>query len=232
MRTHQVRHKGVIDLVTEADLAAEAIIVAGIRQAFPEHGIISEEQAPAGSTAGHFWLVDPLDGTVNFAHHFPWFCVSVAYGWQGKIRAGVVFHPILDELFWAEEGRGACLGERPLRVSGETRLQGSLVATGFPYDVHEAADAAIRPLAAVLPHVQGVRRAGAAALDLAQVAAGRFEAFFEIKLKPWDTAAGMLLVAEAGGVCTDFAGRPFDPFSTEILASNGLVHPDLLRLLG
>jgi len=231
-KAHTVTRKGVIDLVTEADLQAEEIILTRLRSRFPEHGVISEEQgAASGERAAAFWLVDPLDGTTNFAHNFPWFAVSIAFLTAGRTVLGVVYNPLLEELYWAQDGHGAFLGEKKLTVSSERELVASLMATGFPYDVQTNAADVLGRFSRVLPRVQGIRRAGSAALDLAQVAAGRFEGFYEMRLKPWDTAAGALLVTEAGGICTGFHGEPFDPFSGDVVASNGIIHEDFLTVL-
>lgn len=230
-KDHDITNKGVIDLVTEADIRSEGIIIERIRKVFPGHPIISEEKNPNEERSSEYWLIDPLDGTVNFAHNFPWFAVSLAFVLRGEIKVGVVYNPMLDEIYWAEKGKGAYLGEEKIRVSPEGSFIRSLLATGFPYDVHNSAEEVLRFLKAVLIRAQGVRRAGSAALDMAQVAAGRFEGFFEIRLKPWDTAAGALLIREAGGRCTDFSGRRFDPFMEQVAATNGLIHDNLLSLL-
>ncbi len=230
---HQIRHKGAIDLVTEADLAAEELILDVLGDNLPGIKILSEESFAAYDTipAEPVWIIDPLDGTTNFAHSFPWFAVSIGFFDQGSSHVGVIYSPIQQELFCATRAGGAWLNDRRIRVSGVSTLQNGLVATGFPYDVRERSDAILAMLKVVLLHSQGVRRAGAAALDLAYLACGRLDAFWEVGLKPWDTAAGYLLVEEAGGILSDFTGAPFSPFIPEIIAANTLLHRDLVALL-
>ena len=177
------------------------------------------------------WLIDPLDGTVNFAHGFPMFCVSIAFEAAGVVEYGVVYEPLRDELFEAVRGGGAWLNRRSLQVSGVDRMDAALLATGFPYDIRERLPETLARMGRVLAVSQGLRRAGSAALDLAYVAAGRMDGFFEENLKPWDTAAGMLLVIEAGGAVSTFAGKPYTIFSDNIMASNGLLHEALLKVL-
>jgi myo-inositol-1(or 4)-monophosphatase len=232
-RTHQITHKGAIDLVTEADLAAEEKIIRILQAEEPGASILAEEssnsyqQAPAGPT----WVIDPLDGTTNFAHGFPWFGTSIGFMRKGRSEVGVIYCPMSDELFCACRGAGAWLNGEWFRVSTAAALGHSLLATGFPYDIQQHPEMVLPALQAVLVRAQGVRRAGAAALDLAYVACGRLDGFWEIKLKPWDSAAGLLLVEEAGGRVTDFRGRSYSPFVPEILATNGLIHAELAALL-
>ncbi len=225
---HQIRHKGEIDLVTEADVASEKTVIKICSQGLPEAEILAEESNSdsdyAGVPGNLTWIIDPLDGTTNFAHGFPWFCVSIALAARGKIVAGVIYAPVFDDFFCACRGYGACLNGAPINVSEESGLSGSLVATGFPYDIHRHPRPVMRALEAMIVKAQGIRRAGAAAMDLAYVACGRLDGFWEIKLKPWDTAAGQLLVEEAGGKVTDLSGRNYNPFIPEILASNGKIH--------
>ena len=177
------------------------------------------------------WIIDPLDGTVNFAHGFPMFCVSIAFEAAGVVEYGVVYDPLRDELFEARRGGGALANGRPLQVSRVDRLDAALVATGFPYDIRERLPETLARMGRVMGVSQGLRRAGSAALDLAYVAAGRLDGFWEENLKPWDTAAGVLLVAEAGGAVTTFTGTPYSLSSKNILASNGLLHRDLEAFL-
>jgi len=177
------------------------------------------------------WIIDPLDGTTNFAHNFPWFGVSIAFFANGESQAGVIYCPIQDEFFCSTLNGGAWLNDRRIKVSEVDVLQKALVATGFPYDVQKRPDSIVAMLKAVLTQSQGIRRPGAATLDLAYLACGRLDAFWEIGLKPWDTAAGCLLVEEAGGTLSDFTGTPFSPFIPELLASNSLLHGDLIELL-
>ncbi|MCD6389558.1 MAG: inositol monophosphatase [Desulfobulbaceae bacterium] len=232
-RPHEIRFKGEIDLVTEADPAAEKIILEILGKEYPEVEILAEESRSVYNAIPKetVWIVDPLDGTTNFAHGFPWFAVSIAYTEKGKSLAGVIYAPMLDELFCACHGHGAWLNGRKMKVSATEKLTRSLLATGFPYDVRQRPEKVMAALEKVLTRSQGVRRAGAAALDLAYVACGRLEGFWEIKLKPWDTAAGILLVEEAGGMVTDFQGGPYSPFIPEIISSNGHVHGELVGLL-
>ncbi len=230
---HEINHKGEIDLVTEADVASERAIVEICSKKLPEARILAEESRAdyAGSPQDLVWIIDPLDGTTNFAHGFPWFCVSIALADQGKILAGVIYAPILNEFFFASRGHGAFLNGTPIEVSGEAELTNSLLATGFPYDIHRHPGPVVQALKAMIVKVQGIRRAGAAAMDLAYVACGRLDGFWEIKLKPWDTAAGQLLLEEAGGRVTDFKGGDFNPFLPEILASNGKIHAAMTEVL-
>lgn len=233
-RALQVSNKGDIDLVTEADLAAERLIVERIRSYHPRHRILTEESgdvAEAGDQAdAHKWIIDPLDGTTNYAHGYPVFCVSIALEHEGSIVVGVVYDPARDELFAAERGEGATLNGRRVRVSETDELNRALICTGFPYDVRQRMDFA-RHFRDFIMKAQSVRRDGAAALDLAYVAAGRFDGFYEEGLRPWDVAAGVLLVEEAGGRVTHYDGSPFHLYKPPIAASNGLVHEAMLGVL-
>jgi myo-inositol-1(or 4)-monophosphatase len=229
---HTVQYKGEINLVTEADRLSEALIVDRIRKAFPGHDILAEESPETASGSGFRWIIDPLDGTTNYAHGYPVFCVSIALETEGMIRLGAVYNPMLDELFIAERGAGAFLNGRRLTVSRTTELSRSLLATGLPYDLREDRNNNINYFEAMALNAQAVRRVGSAALDLAYLAAGRFDGFWELKLMPWDMAAGWLLVEEAGGVVTDLHGGPFELYSPHILASNGLIHAEMSCLLG
>ncbi|MFH1216751.1 MAG: inositol monophosphatase family protein [Pseudomonadota bacterium] len=230
---HQIRYKGEIDIVTEADVAAEKRILDILRQRHPGITVLSEESFAAYDDIPRepVWVIDPLDGTTNFAHGFPWFAVSIGYMENGKSVAGVIYAPMLDELFCACRGCGAWLNGGRIVVSRCAELKKSLLATGFPYDIEQRSGEVVSALRKLLPSCQGVRRAGAAALDLASVASGRFEGFWEIELKPWDTAAGLLLVQEAGGRVTDFQGGSYSPFVREIVASNALIHDEMLARL-
>lgn len=232
-KPHQVKYKGAIDLVTEADVASEKEVLALLQKAYPEVAVLAEESQSQYDTIppGPVWIIDPLDGTTNFAHGFPWFGVSIAYADQGQSHVAVIYFPLQDELFCACLGGGAWLNDMPIKVSEALALNRSLLATGFPYAVHEKTSEVVAALATMLPRAQGLRRAGAAALDLAYVACGRLDGFWEIELKPWDTAAGLLLVEEAGGKVTDFRGGQYSPFLPEILASNTLIHQEMVNLL-
>ena len=230
---HQIHHKGAIDLVTDVDIAAEEAILAILYKEQSRATIIAEESQAHYSNGprGPAWIVDPLDGTTNYAHGYPWFGVSIAYAIDSIIQAGVIYCPMQDELFCAGRDNGAWLNGKRFKVSAADSLKQSLIATGFPYDINERANEVIAALKAVVINAQDVRRAGAAALDLAYVACGRLDGFWEINLKPWDTAAGMLLVTEAGGTITDFSGRKYSPFLSEVLATNGLIHKELIAIL-
>jgi myo-inositol-1(or 4)-monophosphatase len=229
-RPQQIEHKGEIDLVTALDRRAESLVVERLRAAFPDHAILAEEGSGGGASARDRWLVDPLDGTTNYAHGYPFFAVSIAYEHAGRIVVGVIYDPLQDELFVAEAGGGAWLNGRPLRVSGTVRLVDSLLITGFPYD-RALFPAALRLWDAFMGRAQALRRAGAAALDLAYVAAGRGDGFWERPLQPWDMAAGVLLVEEAGGQVSDYRGGPADIYSGEIVASNGAIHDQMLAVI-
>jgi myo-inositol-1(or 4)-monophosphatase len=229
--SHTVQYKGEINLVTEADRLSEALIVDRIRRSFPDHDILTEESPETANGSVFRWIIDPLDGTTNYAHGYPVFCVSIALEAEGKIRLGAVYNPMLDELFIAERGAGALLNGRRLTVSRTETLSRSLLATGFPYDLREDRNNNINYFEAMALSAQAVRRAGAAALDLAYLAAGRFDGFWELKLMPWDMAAGWLLVEEAGGVVTDLHGGPFGLYSPHILASNGLIQDEMSSML-
>lgn len=232
-KPHQIRHKGVIDLVTEADLASEKAIIDLLGRELPNIAVMAEESSSAYSTTttGETWVIDPLDGTTNFAHGFPYFGVSIGYVVDGVPLAGVIYCPMQDELFCGCRGKGAWLNGSRITVSPTTVLQHALVATGFPYDVHGTLPQVIDTLRRMLPEVQDIRRAGAAALDLAYVACGRLDGFWEMNLKPWDTAAGAVLVEEAGGKLSNFGGGTFSLFRPEVVASNNLIHAQLVALL-
>ena len=225
---HQVEYKGTIDLVTEADRLSEALILKRIRTCFPDHGIVSEESSAFNEKARLRWIIDPLDGTTNYAHGFPVFCVSIALEEEGKIVLGAVYDPMRDDLFFARRGGGATLNGKSLSVSTVSDLSRSLLATGFPYDIRTSRENNLNFFGAMAVQAQAIRRAGAAALDLAYLAAGRFDGFWELKLKPWDTAAGCLLVSEAGGRVTDMDGGAWRMDSAGLAASNGLIHRQML----
>ncbi|MFM1943299.1 MAG: Inositol-monophosphatase [Verrucomicrobiota bacterium] len=226
-----VRHKGAShNLVTEADLASEQIITDLIRSRFPNHKLLLEEGPSTGdSTAEHLWIVDPLDATNNFAHNIPHFSVSIAYAHQGVVQAGVVLDPTRNELFHAVRGQGACLNDRPIHASPANQLEDCIIGTGFYYDRGTMMKRTLDSIHALFTrNVQGIRRMGSAAIDIAWVACGRFDGFFEYHLEPWDYAAGMLLVAEAGGRCSDRSGNPLAIHSRNVIVSNGQIHPQLV----
>jgi myo-inositol-1(or 4)-monophosphatase len=221
-----------IDLVTEVDRACEALIVEGIERRRPGDAILAEEGHGQDEEAAAIrWIIDPLDGTTNFAHGFPRFCVSIGIESEGQRVVGVVYDPLLDECFEAACGEGAWLGERRLRVSQENEVGRSLVATGFAYDVHRSENDNLASFRNVVKKARGIRRDGSAALDLCYVAAGRLDAYWELKLHPWDVAAGYLIVEEAGGRISDFSGGGADRAGREVVASNGAVHDELLGQL-
>jgi myo-inositol-1(or 4)-monophosphatase len=236
-RALQVSNKGDIDLVTEADLASEKLIIERIKSHYPRHAILAEE---AGTTEGTTyvagetdwrWIVDPLDGTTNYAHGYPCFCVSIALEHQGSIEIGVIYDPTRDELFAAERGQGATLNDRRIRVSEVEDLNAAMLCTGFPYNVRERPNFA-RDFVKFTMEAQAVRRDGSAAIDLAYLACGRFDGFWEDGLNAWDIAAGLLLIEEAGGRVTDFKGAPLDVYTPKMLASNGLIHDKMMQVLG
>lgn len=227
-----VRYKGEIDVVTEVDEAAEATIVSMIREAFPTHRILAEEGSTGGDDPSHLWIIDPLDGTTNYSHGMPQFSVSIAYQQDGVIEAGIIYEPSLDELYVAVKGAGATLNGKPIHVSVVEILRRALVATGFPYE-RERLPLALRQFGLFAERAQAVRRIGSAALDLAYVAAGRFDAYWETVIQPWDIAAGLLLVEEAGGRVTTTSGGPMDLADGElnIVATNGRLHTIVLETL-
>jgi myo-inositol-1(or 4)-monophosphatase len=230
----QVQHKGDINLVTEADLAAERLIVERIRSHYPRHAILAEEAGEvtrAGQPDSNYkWIIDPLDGTTNYAHGYPCFCVSIGLEYKRTLVLGAIYDPFRDELFAAERGAGATLNGRRIRVSEVADLNRALLCTGFPYDVRERGDFA-RHFTSFIMHAQGVRRDGSAALDLAYVACGRFEGFWEEGLQPWDVAAGVVIVEEAGGRVSRYDGSPVNIYAAPFMASNALVHDEMMRVL-
>ena len=226
-----IRFKGAINLVTQIDVAAERAVVERLRAKLPDHGILAEEGSLHQSLSPYRWLIDPLDGTTNYAHRFPFFCVSIGLQHADRMILGVVCDPLRDELFTAVRGGGAICNGRPLSVSPTDLLKESLVVTGFAYDPKRDTNVNFRHFEAMSRVVQGVRRTGSAALDLCYVAAGRSDGFWELSLSPWDTAAGQVIVEEAGGRVTDFSGRAFSPYTPEVVASNGKIHDEMLAVL-
>ncbi len=227
----RIEFKGEVDIVTEMDRKAEALIVEELKRRFPDHGILTEESREKTTSSGCRWIIDPLDGTTNYAHGFPVFCVSIAFEHNGDVVFGTVYDPVLDELFVAEKGKGAFMNDTRLRVSVVSTLDKSLLATGFPYDLRTSKENNLDHFANFALRAQAIRRAGSAALDLCYVGCGRFDGFWEIKLHPWDVAVGALVVEEAGGRITDFEGRPFSIYSSECVASNGIIHDEMLQVL-
>ncbi|MDX9746003.1 MAG: inositol monophosphatase family protein [Syntrophales bacterium] len=230
-RPQKIEYKGRINIVTEADHASEDLIINKIRALYPNHDIMTEESRGVATGADYRWIVDPLDGTTNYAHGYPVFCVSLALERRGTICCGAVYNPMLNEMFCAERGGGAHLNGEKIRVSATTVLSESLLATGFPYDIRESDENNISYFNYMAVNAQAIRRAGSAALDMAYVAAGRFDGFWELKLMPWDTAAAWLLITEAGGSVTDLFGEPFSLQSPHVLASNGIIHGDMKAVL-
>ena len=233
-RALSISNKSELDLVTEADLASERLIIERIKTNYPRHSILAEESgasATADREASEWrWIVDPLDGTTNYAHGYPYFCVSMGLEHKGKLELGVIYDPVRDELFTAERGQGAALNGSRIQVSQSNNLNSALLCTGFPYDVRERSEFA-RHFTNFIMNAQAVRRDGSAALDLAYVACGRFDGFWEEGLHPWDVAAGVLMIEEAGGRVTHYDGAAFDIYGAPILASNGLVHEQMMRVL-
>jgi myo-inositol-1(or 4)-monophosphatase len=230
-RRHRVERKGVIDLVTEVDRLSERAIVEAIRSAFPEHSVLAEEGSGRAEAGGLRWIVDPLDGTTNYAHGYPCYSISLALERGGRIDLGVVYDPLRDEMFEARRGSGALLNGKPLSVSTTDLLTDSLLATGFPYDIRTSPDNNLDHFTRFALRAQGIRRDGSAALDLCYLAAGRFDGFWEMKLSPWDVAAGTLMVIEAGGQLSDFAGGPFRIDGRRLVGSNGRIHDQMIAVL-
>ncbi|MFH1452712.1 MAG: inositol monophosphatase family protein [Armatimonadota bacterium] len=231
-KKHTVSYKGKIDLITEVDKKSEDIISKIIRREFPDHALVGEEGTSVESGSGYRWFVDPLDGTTNFAHNFPVFCISIGLQKENEMITGVVYAPVIGELFYAAKGEGAYLGKKRLRVSKIKRIKESLLATGFPYWIKDKkSNKVLKLFKDFVMRAQAVRRAGAAAYDLASLAAGRFDGFWEEGLHPWDIAAGILIVKEAGGIFTDFKGGRLDLRGRDILASNGLIHKEMINVI-
>jgi myo-inositol-1(or 4)-monophosphatase len=226
-----VRRKGAIDLVTEADHAAEALAIEVIRATRPADAILAEERGGEGEGARVRWLIDPLDGTTNFAHAFPFFAVSIGVEVDGVLAAGAVHVPMLGEMFAAARGTGATLNGRPIAVSRVERLTDAFLATGFPYDIRVNPVNNLDHFARFATRALAIRRPGAAAIDLAYVACGRFDGFWELRLAPWDVAAGMVLILEAGGQLTTLDGAPLELGSAGVCASNGRIHGEMLAVL-
>jgi myo-inositol-1(or 4)-monophosphatase len=229
---HQISYKGVIDLVTEIDHASEAFLLKEIHTHFPDSHIIAEESGETKGTNGGLWHIDPLDGTLNYAHHIPIFCVSIAYAFNGIVTLGAVYEPLRDEMFTAERGKGAFLNGKQIHVSAATELQKSLLVTGFPYDAWYTEKDNFKKFEKLGRQTQGVRRLGSAALDGCYVAAGRFDGFWELSLKSWDVAAGGLIAEEGGAIVTATDGKP-DYISSpqSILAATPGIYQQLLEQL-
>ena len=230
-KINKIDKKGAIDLVTEADTESEKAIIDTIKKLFPDHTILAEESGWNIGEADHQWFVDPLDGTTNFAHELGLFSISIAFALNGETVLGIVLIPETGEMFTALKDSGAELNGRPISVSNSKTVSDSLLITGFPYDLMDALNPLMTRFANCLKASQGVRRLGSAAIDLCFVACGRFDAFWEQNLKPWDTAAGEFIAREAGAMITDFSNKPFSVNKKEILATNGNIHNEMLSLL-
>ncbi len=227
----EIHFKGAVDLVTNFDTQSQKIIFNHLSSRFPDHDFLAEEDLSQKKNQEYCWIIDPLDGTTNYAHRFPVFTVSIGLEAKGEVVLGLVYDPMREEMFTALRGEGAFLNERTIKVSSVEELDKSLVATGFPYDLRVSEENNIDHFNHFLVRVQGVRRCGSAALDLCYVACGRFDGFWELKLKPWDVAAGALIVQEAGGHVSDFRNGPFSISEPEILATNGLIHTQMVDIL-
>ncbi len=227
----KIKKKGAIDLLTEADTGSESIIIKTIRENFPDHSILAEESGEIKQNPEYEWIIDPLDGTTNFAHGLNHYAISIAFAINKKIVVGIVFNPEADELFTATAGKGATLNGHPIKVSAVESISESLLVTGFPYNFKDILATVLTRFSNCLQAAQGIRRFGSAALDLCYVACGRFEGFWEQNLQPWDTAAGHLIAKEAGAVITDFSNQPFAIEKKEILATNDKIHHQMLSLL-
>ena len=228
---HPVEYKGEFNPVTQVDRLCEQAIVRMILDAYPDHDILTEESPFEGKGSSWKWIIDPIDGTTNYLHGFPCFCVSIGLEVEGEVKLGVVYIPSLNELFHSEEGKGTFLNGKRITVSRVDRLSRSLLCTGFPYDAHEHADFYLRYFRQFMTRSFAIRRPGSAAIDLSYVAAGRFDGFWEFKLHAWDVAAATLMITEAGGKVTDLQGRHHNIYSEEILASNGLIHEEMLHAI-
>jgi myo-inositol-1(or 4)-monophosphatase len=230
-KSSKISFKGSIDLVTNFDNQSQKTIFKHLSSCFPGHDFLAEEGLSKEKGSGFRWIIDPLDGTTNYAHNFPVFCVSIALERKGEIVLGLVYDPMREEMFSAKKGEGAFLNGKEIKVSSVDDLDKSLIATGFPYDIRVSEVNNIVHFNNFLTRVQGIRRCGSAAMDLCYVACGRFEGFWELKLKPWDMASGALISQEAGGRISDFKNREFSIFNSEILATNGLIHQQMVDVL-
>jgi myo-inositol-1(or 4)-monophosphatase len=222
---------GINNLVTEADFAAEKAIFTVIKDSFPDHFILSEESGEIVMDSEYKWIIDPIDGTVNFANGIPLCCVSIGVEFKGELVLGAVYNPMMNEFFIAEKGKGATLNDHPIAVSNKTAVGKSCLATGLPYTYLDQENGPLQVFDKLIRKGIAVRRLGSAAIDLCWVAAGKFDAFFEHKLEAWDSAAGSLMVEEAGGKCTDYTGKPFSVYQYQMIASNGIIHDELLRII-
>lgn len=230
-KVSRIEKKGAIDLVTEADTESESVIIETIQKVFTDHTILAEESGLRTGDADHQWIIDPLDGTTNFAHQIGLFSISIAFTLKGETVFGLVLNPLTRELFTAVKGKGASLNGRQIAVSTAMTVSESFLVTGFPYNLRDYFDPLLTRFSKCLKASQGVRRLGSAAIDLCFIACGRFDGFWEQNLNPWDTAAGELIAREAGAIVTDFSNKPFTIYKKEILATNGRIHKEMLSLL-
>ncbi len=231
-RSRQIQYKSPINLVTDVDHACERAIVDLIQGSFPHHDILAEEGSGKRKDSEFKWIIDPLDGTTNYAHGYRLFCTSIALEYRGEIVVGAVYDPNREEMYLAERGSGSTLNGQTLKVSGVERVGQAMLATGFAYNVRETRENNLDHFTDFLFRAQALRRDGVAAIDLCYVAAGRYDGFWELNLFPWDVAAGFLILEQAGGRVSDFRGRPFDVYLKEIVASNGSIHLEMLEILG
>jgi myo-inositol-1(or 4)-monophosphatase len=220
--------EGINNLVTEVDHASEKAIIDVIKKAYPEHHILSEECGDLVMDSQYKWIIDPIDGTVNFAHHIPICCISIGVEHNGKMALGAIYNPFMNEMFIAERGKGVTLNDRPVTVSKKEKVANACLVTGFPYTYLDEPNGPLQVFERFIRRGIPVRRLGSAAIDLAWVACGRFDGFYEHKLQAWDSAAGFLMVEEAGGKVTDLKGKPYSPYQPGIIASNGLMHEEIL----
>ena len=230
-KDRQIHFKGSINLVTDVDHACEKAIVEVLQGAYPEHDILAEEGSGKRKHSDYKWIIDPLDGTTNYAHGYPLFCTSIALEYRGEIIVGAVYDPNLDEMFLAEKGGGARLNGEKIQVSSIQELDRAMLATGFAYNIRETSNNNLNHFEKFLMRTQAIRRDGVAAVDLCYVAAGRYDGFWELNLFPWDVAAGVLMIKEAGGKLSDFRGEEFDVYKKEIVASNGLLLAPMVKVL-
>jgi len=230
-KVSRIDKKGAIDLVTEADTESERVIIETIQKAFADHTILAEESGLSTGDAEHQWIIDPLDGTTNFAHQIGFFSISIAFSLRDETVFGLVLNPLTRELFTAVKGKGASLNGRQIAVSTSKAVSESFLVTGFPYNLRDHFNPLLMRFSKCLKASQGVRRLGSAAIDLCFIACGRFDGFWEQNLNPWDTAAGELIAREAGAIVTDFSNKPFANYKKEILATNGRIHKEMISLL-
>lgn len=231
LRHIETKDNQPLNLVTEADKNAERCIVDVLLGTFPDHSILGEEGGAHEGAAPYKWIIDPLDGTTNYTHAFPIFSISIALEHDGQLEVGVVYDPVRDEMFSAQRGKGAFLNGKPIHVSEASNIETAMLVTGFPYNIRENPDYCYERFIGFLMEAQAIRRLGSAALDCAYVAAGRLDGFWEVSLQPWDKAAGQLLIEEAGGTVTNFSGERHDIYALPLLASNGHIHTEMIRVL-